>query len=178
MFNIFTILTCLTLVGCKLTDWIGIPQGASLLQVRSASAQPSAPTVIVCDVVAVLDKDLADKVSKMKSQEYFQTIGVLSRLHHDYVQVWRFEQLPQGPATVKKLVWTKSRCRPYGIFVFADYRSDHNHMVELDKDVKQIDLLFGADRIEKVNTHIRPRGHPTHTLMPMPTPESMNFAQS
>lgn len=161
------------LIGCDLVD----PKaGTSLQQIKCSTDTINQPTtLIVCDIVAIFDLTLADKFKKMKALDYFKEIENIHSLNNNFLCVWRFEQLPQQSKIIK-LEMAKSVCKPHLVMLFADYRSKGEHSAVIPRNIKQLDVIFGLDKISKINYQTNIKGKPTYKLYPCSKLDNMNLS--
>lgn len=176
------LLLCLLLCSC---DLYNPTAGSKLSRVEiSSTAKNADGGVVTCDIVAIFDKKLAEKIQKLTSQEYFQTIGTISALNKANLSIWRIEHLNKHKVSNSKtlnILWDKKPCSALLVMLFADYRSKGDHLTVIPKQTKQLNIVCGADKIENLEqlTYINGGNSSVEQeLTPSQKTPSTNFVQT
>lgn len=160
------------IAGCEFSP----KSGSKLTHISTSSiANHKDGGVIVFDCIAVFDTKLAEKVSKLTSKEYFQQIGVLSKVNKDNILIWRFQQFPNQDGGNLNLTWPRKKCATKLLMIFADYRKKGEHQLSIDKLTRQVKIVFGADKIEALDQLRKVNGASTQQLNPSINTPSMNL---
>lgn len=143
--------------------------GIGLHSFRSEANMILDGSAISVHIVIVYNKDLAEKLKEMRSEEYFAQVSSLKNAHPKDMYVWSFEQAPNTNNPVDILVWPANQVTCLQAFVFVDYRNGKDNRIILPRTTRHLTLQLGKNEIDAILLRDeRTPGKPTVVVDPAP----------